>query len=211
MNENPQPVFLRDAKTPVMDTEKAETMKFVPVRRTKPWAVGFSIVALCYLIWTMLPTSGWLAHDAATRITHGEKSLSEYPTTTRKLVPLEAHVMSKCPDTRDCLKLMVSSRHLRKWERGYWFGFRCFQQCRGCMPKSISHYRISARKLGTNARNIITAALFLTFFLGRQITMECPACMVPRSVWEILLSYALQSYSKLFIYIYPPSSTLWAS
>jgi len=108
MNGKIQPVFLRDANAQVTFMEKAETMKIVPVRRTKPWAAGFSIVALCYLIWAMLPTSGWLAQDTTK---HGVKYAPDYVAAAKKLVPLEAHIMSKCPDARDCLKLLVSLCH----------------------------------------------------------------------------------------------------
>jgi len=87
-----------------MNKEKYEGRKSGPVRRTKPWAAGFSIVALCYLIWAMLPTSGWLARDTA-----AHEALSNQAIAAKKLVPLEAHIMSKCFDARDCLKLLVSS------------------------------------------------------------------------------------------------------
>ena len=106
MSEDKQPIFLRNAKTSIMDTEKTETMRPVPARRTKPWAAGFSIVALCYMIWAMLPTSGWLPQDT---LVAGIKDIPNHAISTKKLVPFEAHIMSKCPDARDCLKLLVSS------------------------------------------------------------------------------------------------------
>ncbi|KAG9246564.1 hypothetical protein BJ878DRAFT_533159 [Calycina marina] len=82
-----------------MAPQTVETMHNSPVRRTKLWAIGASLFALCYLIWIMLPTSGWVQEGwiSDVHLTWGAE-------TSKKLVPLEAHIMSKSGDARDCLR-----------------------------------------------------------------------------------------------------------
>ena len=84
-----------------INKEQREITQIRPIRRTKPWAIGFGLMALSYMIWAMLPSSGWMVL----------KDIPREPTINlkadKKLVPLEAHIMSKCPDTVVCLRELV--------------------------------------------------------------------------------------------------------
>lgn len=85
-----------------MDREKGDRMFTTPPRRTRPLAIGFTIVALLYFSWSSLvPMLPWTARLA------GMPCISTERTGTKSPVPLEAHIMSKCPDARDCLKMLV--------------------------------------------------------------------------------------------------------
>lgn len=82
--------------------------------RNRPFVVALTVAVVLYFAFTVTTrvfdfrgfTSTACHHqtsnDAAQAV--GEK--------TRKLVPLEAHVMSKCPDTRVCIPISTSSRKL---------------------------------------------------------------------------------------------------
>lgn len=77
-------------------------MLITPPHRIRPLAAGLAIVALLYLSWSsfapILPGLG------------GTPSLSPLLTetkATKALVPLEAHIMSKCPDAQECLQMLV--------------------------------------------------------------------------------------------------------
>lgn len=105
MDENTSAAFIGDKVAPGLDLQDTQTMKLLPVRQTKPWTAGFSLVALCYLIWAMLPTSGWL--EQGRPVTIDAENVSKCETSAKTLVPFEAHIMSKCPDARDCLRELV--------------------------------------------------------------------------------------------------------
>ncbi|KAH9220227.1 hypothetical protein DL95DRAFT_433406 [Leptodontidium sp. 2 PMI_412] len=112
--------YPRDTKYPDMHSEKdgnSSTMLNRPsYRRHRPFAIAFAAVGLCYFLWTTVSspqlfrynchgrTAGGVAIlDQSTAIPSGDvKALDE-----KKLVPLEAHIMSKCPDARDCLREMI--------------------------------------------------------------------------------------------------------
>ncbi|ESZ97718.1 hypothetical protein SBOR_1905 [Sclerotinia borealis F-4128] len=91
-----------------MDNEKTERMfTGPPARRARPLAFGFLTVALLYLLWTMnlhqlLMRCGMEPQSTGMKPTVDVISVSDH-----KPIPLEAHIMSKCPDAQDCLKMMV--------------------------------------------------------------------------------------------------------
>ncbi|KAI1310368.1 hypothetical protein F5Y03DRAFT_392303 [Xylaria venustula] len=47
----------------------------------------------------------------------GNTAQNAVPVTARELVPLEAHIISKCPDTRDCLKELLLPAMIRVHEK----------------------------------------------------------------------------------------------
>ncbi|KAH7355050.1 hypothetical protein BKA65DRAFT_381892, partial [Rhexocercosporidium sp. MPI-PUGE-AT-0058] len=77
-------------------------------RRHRPFAIAFAAVGLCYFLWTTVSNPQIFRHNCHEHIagaaisSSGVKVLDE-----KKLVPLEAHIMSKCPDARDCLREMI--------------------------------------------------------------------------------------------------------
>lgn len=89
-----------DVKRPTMDEEGSDKMLITPPRRSRPLAAGLAIAALLFLSWSSF----------APRLSglHGVPSPSPIlDGSTRALVPLEAHIMSKCPDAQDCLRMLV--------------------------------------------------------------------------------------------------------
>lgn len=69
------------------------------------------MLALCYLCLALLPESShprWLYSNTwkDSTFSRGGDESHEVKTVGAK-VPLEAHVMSKCPDARDCLRDLV--------------------------------------------------------------------------------------------------------
>jgi hypothetical protein len=103
MAREPLSAFESDIKHPDMDPEKGDRMARSPLaHRSRPLAVGFAIVALLYIFWSSLIPGGLSFAARLGRPCHlSGHAASKTP------VPLEAHIMSKCPDARDCLKMMV--------------------------------------------------------------------------------------------------------
>ncbi|KAF4631914.1 hypothetical protein G7Y89_g6219 [Cudoniella acicularis] len=95
--------FPIDTKTRSMDIDNEKGQQEpveMPPRRRRTWAIGFAAVALIYLIFSnQSRISNAFRPCASHDVSH---SLSE-----QTLVPLEAHIMSKCPDAQDCLKMLV--------------------------------------------------------------------------------------------------------
>lgn len=103
--------YLRDIKHPEMRSEKSEDMLInrPSYRRRRPFAIAFASVALCYIIWTTISSSGpgLFRHNCHDAVMRGVRVMDSVPAEgkvvdddDKKLVPLEAHIMSKCPDAR---------------------------------------------------------------------------------------------------------------
>ena len=93
------PTVTTDPKHPDMDNEKGESMRIRPTsRRHRPLAIAFASVAFCYLVWTSLFRSHMFPHICSTHseILDGPPLVLD----DKPLVPLEAHIMSKCPDAQ---------------------------------------------------------------------------------------------------------------
>jgi hypothetical protein len=89
-----------DAKDPHMGHEKDQTMFIRKSRRSRPFAIAFAMAALGYLLWSLAPVASW-AHLCG----NDSRASSWQPKVVDKpLVPLEAHIMSKCPDAKVGLK-----------------------------------------------------------------------------------------------------------
>jgi hypothetical protein len=65
------------------------------------------VVCMGYL--ALVGLTYWHFNARATLLQPDPLNLQEAPTvaTVRGLVPLEAHIMSKCPDAKDCLRQLV--------------------------------------------------------------------------------------------------------
>ncbi|KAH8678738.1 hypothetical protein BGZ60DRAFT_360800, partial [Tricladium varicosporioides] len=88
------------------DNEKGQPEAIeMPPRRRRTWVIGFSAVAFIYFIFslrTRIPTV--FRPCGKHNVQVGDAT--PFPA-GGSLVPLEAHIMSKCPDAQDCLKLLV--------------------------------------------------------------------------------------------------------
>jgi hypothetical protein len=104
MKANDLPTFKDDIKTPTMDDEKDGEMLIRAPRRSRPLAIGFAAVAFCYFLWLMFPGVHFLRIGCHMK---GPSTTWHPDVSTKELVPFEAHIMSKCPDAKDCLKEMV--------------------------------------------------------------------------------------------------------
>ena len=71
-----------------------------PIRR------GFSPLRLLLLL-SWLAFAGWYYLPHRPALVLPSPSSHEQAAATNELVPLEAHIMSKCPDAKDCLRDLV--------------------------------------------------------------------------------------------------------
>lgn len=77
-----------------------------PPRRFRPLLVVLLVVVCVYYYVTPTATFGIIPQVARFAPTHASDTQKTI-TTTKALVPFEAHIMSKCPDARDCLRQLV--------------------------------------------------------------------------------------------------------
>ncbi|KAI9053045.1 hypothetical protein LZ554_003315 [Drepanopeziza brunnea f. sp. 'monogermtubi'] len=97
-----------DKKHPEMLNEKNRMFRYRTNRRNRPFAIAFGVVALCYLLWTTVSRPSLFHFCRTAEQSDVASGVSKDNLQDQKaLVPLEAHIMSKCPDARDCLRDMV--------------------------------------------------------------------------------------------------------
>ncbi|KAI8632116.1 hypothetical protein F5Y19DRAFT_473001 [Xylariaceae sp. FL1651] len=109
---------------PLMEDKRAVRSR--SRRRHRPLIVFLFVAITTFALYTFvfsssdaraLPspqTEAVLTSDAPNVSGVTEHSVS---TTSRNLVPLEAHIISKCPDTRDCLKEMILPAMIRVYDK----------------------------------------------------------------------------------------------
>ena len=118
MKPNDLPTFADDIKTPIMDNEKdGEMLIRAPPRRGRPLAIGFAAVAFCYFLWSTLFTGHFLPLNCRMKAPGNTWGPQDPLVSTKELVPFEAHIMSKCPDAKDCLKEMVLPTMQRVYDK----------------------------------------------------------------------------------------------
>ncbi|KFA78891.1 hypothetical protein S40288_05319 [Stachybotrys chartarum IBT 40288] len=91
-----------------MDEKTSSNM--TQVRRARPIVLVLLLLVFIYTLWQWPST-----HPGITTTGHGGAVVSETSDTRepvgsssgKKLVPLEAHIISKCPDTRDALRQLI--------------------------------------------------------------------------------------------------------
>ena len=108
------PTFERDTKTPIMDSEKeGEMLIRTPPKKRRTFVPGFLALALCCFLFTthFTPSSWRLGCHTKTPAT------AHLAVSTKELVPFEAHIMSKCPDARDCLRELILPTMMRVYEK----------------------------------------------------------------------------------------------
>ncbi|TAQ91650.1 hypothetical protein B7494_g44 [Chlorociboria aeruginascens] len=101
------PTVAHDIKGYPTEDENPTMLISTPTRRFRPLALAFLAVASLYLLWASI------RYPTFTLGCSGLKNVSA----KNELVPLEAHIMSKCPDARDCLKLMVLPAMQRVYDK----------------------------------------------------------------------------------------------
>lgn len=81
------------------------------LRRSRP-LLGCAIFGvLLYTLYSLAPLAGYASSwTPSTAVPDGAP---EPTATNHSLVPLEAHIMSKCPDARDCLQMLVLPAMIR--------------------------------------------------------------------------------------------------
>lgn len=73
-------------------------------RRSRKYLLGLlSVVLPFYIIFSLLPSTRRFIASSTSQTSH----ISTAAKTNHSLVPFEAHIMSKCPDARDCLRDLV--------------------------------------------------------------------------------------------------------
>jgi hypothetical protein len=102
-SEKLSPAFESGLKHSKVDQEKGDAkLRSTLAGRKRPFVIGLATVALLYFLWTS--TIAGIPFAAR----HGFKSChSNGHAESKTPVPLEAHIMSKCPDAQDCLSMMV--------------------------------------------------------------------------------------------------------
>ncbi|PQE10254.1 gamma interferon inducible lysosomal thiol reductase protein [Rutstroemia sp. NJR-2017a WRK4] len=108
------PVFNNDIKHKGMEKEEAEIMlSGPPSRKTRTVAGGFLSLAVLYLVLQFLSNTflGAIGRGGS------QHNVQDVLMPTNRVVPLEAHIMSKCPDAQDCLKMMVLPAMQRVYEK----------------------------------------------------------------------------------------------
>lgn len=78
-----------------------------PFRRNRSLLTLVVVAILLYTLYSVRPVTSYAGRWVPSPASKNKSSSSTDPATTNNLVPLEAHIMSKCPDARDCLKDLV--------------------------------------------------------------------------------------------------------
>lgn len=78
-----------------------------PARRFRPLLIT-TLVALCFYFYVIpASTHGLLPRVARLSPSYAPDTQKPVAANTKALVPLEAHIMSKCPDAKDCMRQLV--------------------------------------------------------------------------------------------------------
>ncbi|KAK8052041.1 hypothetical protein PG993_003426 [Apiospora rasikravindrae] len=92
-------------------------------RRTRPWILIPVALIVLYTVYAIQSTAVIPSADWTSSPTTADPKKSTAVAATPKvhkagaLVPLEAHIMSKCPDAKDCLKEMILPAMMRVYEK----------------------------------------------------------------------------------------------
>jgi hypothetical protein len=87
-----------------MDDKPPRTAYARPLRRNRPFLAFLLIIVACYSLWRIRPFAAeqyqrpWSLESA--RKAGGSTVVQKPVGAKSKLVPLEAHIMSKCPDAK---------------------------------------------------------------------------------------------------------------
>jgi hypothetical protein len=114
MKSDDSPTFANSIKTPVMDVEKDGTMIIrAPPKRVRALPIVVVFALTVYFLSGLYRSGSWRI-GCYTQ----EPAASWQPAVSAKeLVPFEAHIMSKCPDAKDCLREMVLPAMQRVYDK----------------------------------------------------------------------------------------------
>jgi hypothetical protein len=104
---------------PIMEEKRPLRSRSRSLRRNRPLLSLVVIAALLFLVYTFRPfnsyTGAWVPPEVSegTIVQDAGGSTPTAATITKDLVPFEAHIMSKCPDARDCLRDMILPAMMR--------------------------------------------------------------------------------------------------
>ncbi|KAI0599982.1 hypothetical protein F4775DRAFT_84262 [Biscogniauxia sp. FL1348] len=114
------------AKISLPVTEDRRPIRTRARRHHRPFIILTLVALVLYAVFGFQPMSTYVARfslskmktvsevEPASSTPESEDTDTASPSTTAgELVPLEAHIMSKCPDARDCLKEMVLPAMMR--------------------------------------------------------------------------------------------------
>jgi len=116
MKTNDLPDFANDIKSPHMDNEKGNDNMLIraPPRIARPLGISFLAVALCYFLFTtQFRSTTWRLGCQM----KAPETTWQPVVLTKELVPFEAHIMSKCPDARECLRQMILPTMQRVYDK----------------------------------------------------------------------------------------------
>ncbi|KAK8080615.1 hypothetical protein PG997_008433 [Apiospora hydei] len=94
-------------------------------RRNRPWIMIPVALLVLYTVYAIrntaaIPAADWTLSPPTAADPKKSTAVAATPNeahTAGALVPLEAHIMSKCPDAKDCLKEMILPAMMRVYEK----------------------------------------------------------------------------------------------
>lgn len=103
---------------PIMDEKRPVWSRSRSYRRNRPILSVAIVAILLFTVYQFLPLSSyagnWVPSQTGKSAASKGSSISETTSAaTKDLVPLEAHIMSKCPDAKDCLRDLVLPTMMR--------------------------------------------------------------------------------------------------
>jgi hypothetical protein len=115
MNPDDMTILIKDEKGEYVLLGSPQPQQTPASRRHRPLAFGLlSVFLLCWLT----ITSGYGPSRLLTKChTKQETATWQERNSAKALVPLEAHIMSKCGDARDCLRDLVLPTMQRVYDK----------------------------------------------------------------------------------------------
>ncbi|KAI5463265.1 hypothetical protein BGZ63DRAFT_353283 [Mariannaea sp. PMI_226] len=87
----------------------------LPLRRHRPLASTIIFFAVIYIFWLFQPFT--ILEDIAIAADAQAHLANVEPATVADLVPLEAHIISKCPDTKDAMRMLILPAMQRVYDK----------------------------------------------------------------------------------------------
>ncbi|KAL7628818.1 hypothetical protein AAE478_000333 [Parahypoxylon ruwenzoriense] len=100
-------------------TDEKRPVRNRPRRRHRPLLIVAIIATVLYAFYSIQPISSYarLFVQKHSQLDSYSTKPNEFALEAGELVPLEAHIMSKCPDARDCLRDLVLPAMMRVNEK----------------------------------------------------------------------------------------------
>ncbi|KAI1336243.1 hypothetical protein F5Y15DRAFT_419029 [Xylariaceae sp. FL0016] len=110
------------AKTQLPVIEDRRPVQSNPPRR-RPFLFLAVLAIILYALHSFRPSPSYVINFTTIKTCAGHSEVvpqlddSDSVAAARSLVPLEAHIMSKCPDARDCMKSMILPAMMRVYDK----------------------------------------------------------------------------------------------